>query len=80
MATHCSILAWSIPWTEEPCGLQSVGLQKSSGKLIQWTEPSREIEDMFLIPHSLWRDASRSVQEDDAVRAALGPELLIVVI
>ena len=22
MATHCSILAWGIPWTEEPGGLQ----------------------------------------------------------
>ena len=29
MATHSSILAWEIPWTEEPCGLQSMGLQKS---------------------------------------------------
>ena len=29
MATHCSILAWRIPWTEEPGGLQSMGLQKS---------------------------------------------------
>ena len=28
MATHCSILAWRIPWTEEPCGLQSLGLQR----------------------------------------------------
>ena len=27
MATHSSILAWSIPWTEEPGGLQSVGSQ-----------------------------------------------------
>ena len=26
MATHSSILAWRIPWTEEPGGLQSVGL------------------------------------------------------
>ena len=26
MATHCSILAWKIPWTEEPDGLQSMGL------------------------------------------------------
>ena len=28
MATHTSILAWEIPWTEEPGGLQSVGLQR----------------------------------------------------
>ena len=26
MATHSSILAWKIPWTEEPGGLQSMGL------------------------------------------------------
>ena len=28
MATHSSILAWEIPWTEEPDGLQSMGSQK----------------------------------------------------
>ena len=28
MATSSSILAWEIPWTEEPGGLQSMGLQR----------------------------------------------------
>ena len=28
METHSSILAWKIPWTEEPGGLQSMGLQR----------------------------------------------------
>ena len=28
MKTHLSILAWRIPWTEEPGGLQSIGLQR----------------------------------------------------
>ena len=28
MATHSSILAWVIPWTEEPGGLQSMGSQR----------------------------------------------------
>ena len=28
MATHSSILAWRIPWTGEPGGLQSMGLQR----------------------------------------------------
>jgi len=28
VATHSSILAWKIPWTEEPGGLQSMGLQR----------------------------------------------------
>ena len=30
MATHSSIFAWEIPWTEEPGGLQSMGSQKDS--------------------------------------------------
>ena len=29
MATHSSILAWKIPWTEEPGRLQSIGLQRA---------------------------------------------------
>ena len=28
MATHSSILDWRIPWTEEPGGLQSIGLER----------------------------------------------------
>ena len=28
MATHSSILAWEVPWTEEPGRLQSMGLQR----------------------------------------------------
>ena len=30
MATHCGILAWRIPWTEEPHGLESVRLQRDT--------------------------------------------------
>ena len=28
MTTHSSILAWRVPWTEEPDGLQSIGSQR----------------------------------------------------
>ena len=35
VATHSSILAWEIPWTEEPSGLQSMG---SQGVEHDWTE------------------------------------------
>ena len=34
MPTHSSILAWRIPWTEEPGGLQSIASQT-----VRWTEP-----------------------------------------
>ena len=33
MATQPKILAWKIPWTEEPGGLQSMGFQKSQTRL-----------------------------------------------
>ena len=33
MATHSGILAWRIPWTEEPGGLRFMGLQKSRTQL-----------------------------------------------
>ena len=34
MATHSSILAWRIPWTEEPGRLQSIGLQRVRHELV----------------------------------------------
>ena len=34
MATHSSILAWEIPWTEEPDGLQSTGSQRVGHDLV----------------------------------------------
>ena len=35
MTTHSSILAWEIPWTEEPGRLQSIGFQKDSDMIYQ---------------------------------------------
>ena len=37
MATHSSILAWKIPWTEEPGGLSFMGSQKGQAQLITHT-------------------------------------------
>ena len=39
MATHSSVLAWEIPWTEEPGRLQSMGSWKSPIWLIDYTTP-----------------------------------------
>ena len=38
MATNSSILAWEIPWTEEPDGLQSMGPQSWTHKEAIWLE------------------------------------------
>ena len=41
MAAHSSILAWKIPWTEEPGGLQSMGLQRVRHSCSNWEEQSK---------------------------------------
>ena len=54
MAAHSSILAWRIPWTEEPGGLQSVGLQSQtrlkqlSTQSSQWNTVNVFITDLAL--------------------------------
>ena len=40
MAPHSSILAWRIPWTEEPGGLQFMGLQRVAHNLAATTTDS----------------------------------------
>ena len=46
MKTHSSILAWRIPWTEEPGGLQSIGLQRVRMKqLSMHTETLKQEDD-----------------------------------
>ena len=42
MSTHSSILAWEIPWTEEPGGLQSMGLQEVRHNLATPPLPSTQ--------------------------------------
>ena len=46
MATHPSILAWKIPWTEGPGGLQSLGSKKITYELVtkQQQQPPRLME------------------------------------
>ena len=39
MATHSGILAWEIPWTEEPGGIQSMGSQESDTTYLVTTPP-----------------------------------------
>ena len=51
MTTHSSILAWRIPWTVEPGGLQSIGLQRVN--MIEVTKHTH----MDFLP---WPDRTRS--------------------
>ena len=53
MATHSSILAWKILWTEEPGRLQSMGVSKSQTRLNDQTTTTRHfntvsaLDDLF---------------------------------
>ena len=56
MATHSSILAWRMPWTEEPGGLQSMGLQRVGHDWSDWART-----------HAGWR-----MQMDSQVKRYVG--------
>ena len=47
MATHSSILAWRIPWTEEPGRLESMGLQRIGHDLVTKPPPPASMEFFF---------------------------------
>ena len=51
MATHSSIFAWRIPWTEEPGQLQSVGVTKSRTQLTNTAQRNRSINGSWLSHH-----------------------------
>ena len=55
MATHSSILAWRIPWTEEPGGLQSIGSQRVRHDWSDWEHTHKSsvvrIMDNFQFHH-----------------------------
>ena len=58
MATHSSILAWRIPWTEEPGGLQSVGWQRVGHKWMTNTFTLR-VESLFF--KAIWLSCKRAL-------------------
>ena len=47
MATHSSVLAWRSPWTEEPGGLQSMGLQR-----VRHDYATKQQDECMLFTHS----------------------------
>ena len=55
MATHSSILAWRIPWTEEPGGLQSRGLQKVRH---DWATKHKQIRGQIRGTYLGWRNTT----------------------
>ena len=55
MATHSSILAWKIPWTEEPGRLQSMGLQRVRHNLVTWITCLNSHSKRIWEPQQSWK-------------------------
>ena len=68
MATPSSILAWEIPWAEEPGGLQSMMLQKSRTQLRDYT-PTTDVQGML--------PTGSGPGEEAVVLGPTGPQLWI---
>ena len=79
MATHSSILAWRIPWTEEPCGLQSTGSQKSQTWLSEHSAASsnrfyKSVIRVWNDHTSLWESL---LKPHSSLILCMGTELLV---
>ena len=51
MATHSSVLAWRVPWAEEPGGLQSMGSQRVGHDLV--TKPPPPCKLLLIV--NIWK-------------------------
>ena len=74
IATHSSILAWEIQWTEEPGELQSMGLQKSQTRLSDQTTNGVEHLSMCLVAICISSSLKRSGFERKFHREAVKQE------
>ena len=80
MATHSNIVAWEIPWTEKPVGLQFMGSKKSWAQLHDWTTTqlldcafffSAETPTPALLRYACMLSCFRSVSLCDAMGCSL---------
>ena len=66
MATHSSILAWRIPWTEEPGGLQSMGLQRVGPDWATSLSDWSNLAAAAVGPYATYKGMLRAVEYDGA--------------
>ena len=59
MAPHSSFLAWRIPWTENPGGLQSIGLQGVAHDLSAYHTHTHSVLNMNCLIHSSLKKKSK---------------------
>ena len=87
MATHSSILAWRIPWTEEPGGLQSVGSQRVRHNWISmhayWCTGISSVQSLsrvwlFVTPWTAACQASLSINNSQSLLKLMSIELVML--
>ena len=54
METHFHILAWGVPWTEEPVVLQSMGLQRVRHNLVTKQQQQRDFLPYLFLNYFSW--------------------------
>ena len=66
MATRSSILAWKIPWTEEPGSLQSIGLSRVGNLIreVKWSDPGPTAKTEFKESTAAQRDQGQPDQSN----------------
>ena len=75
MATHSSIFAWGVPWTQEPRGLQSIGPQKVGHNLEtkqQWQHPYAAGIILFILHRKtgvLWPQSQKAGGDQAQIQA-----------
>ena len=62
MATHSSILAWEIPWTEDPGGLKVRGVAKDIRYNLVLNNNNKAVQNQSKMDFSCWNDEIHSVQ------------------
>ena len=60
MTTHSSILPWRIPWTEEPCGLQSMGLLRVGHNWLTHTKVKVKVAQLCLTLCNPWNSPGQN--------------------
>ena len=70
MATHSRILAWEIPWTEEPGGLQSMGSQRVGHNWSNWAE--QQNKNKIFLPGPSRDGQSTETRSRASLRVCLG--------
>jgi len=75
MATHSSILAWRIPWTEEPGGLQSMGSQRVRHDLATKQQQISKVNELSFSNKSYKKETVCKKDQNKGVLVSTGEEV-----